>query len=97
MRLKILQQLRVPSIGSKKIVKKSLLFFYLSFLIICLKLTVCLAAKNTRKDTNQTFIVNKGDSLYGILSSLEEKYNLSSTWWIKFRYIFKEIPCNKSW
>tara|TARA_B100000161_G_scaffold217647_1_gene162643 strand:+ start:556 stop:1380 length:825 start_codon:yes stop_codon:yes gene_type:complete len=31
-----------------------------------------------------------------LLSSLEEKYNLSSTWWIRFNYIFKEDPVIKA-
>ena len=97
MRLKILQQLKVPWIGSKKIAKKSFfLILILSFIIIFLKLQIALLQKIPINDTNQTFIVKKGDSLYGILSSLEEEYNLSSTWWIKFRYIFKRDPIIKA-
>ena len=97
MRLKILQQLKVPWIGSKKIAKKSFfLILTLSFIIIFLKLQFALLQKIPINDSNQTFIVKKGDSLYGILSSLEEEYNLSNTWWIKFRYIFKRDPIIKA-
>ena len=97
MRLKISQQLKVPWIGSKKIAKKSFfLILILSFIIIFLKLQFALLQKIPINDTNQTFVVKKGDSLYGILSSLEEEYNLSNTWWIKFRYIFKRDPIIKA-
>ena len=97
MRLKISQQLKVPLIGSKKIAKKSFfLILILSFIIIFLKLQFALLQKITVYDSNQTVIVKKGDSLYGILSSLEEKYNLSNTWWIKFKYIFEKDPIIKA-
>lgn len=97
MRLKISQQLKVPWIGSKKIAKKSFfLILILSFIIIFLKLQLALLQKIPVHDSNQTIIVKKGDSLYGILSSLEEKYNLSNTWWIKFKYIFEEDPIIKA-
>ena len=97
MRLKISQQLKVPLIGSKKIAKKSFfLILILSFIIIFLKLQLALLQKIPVHDSNQTIIVKKGDSLYGILSSLEEKYNLSNTWWIKFKYIFVEDPIIKA-
>jgi len=89
----------VPWIGSKKIAKKFLfLVFFLifSFIFIALKLQSALFQKIPIQDANQTFIVKKGDSLYGILSSLEKEYNLSDTWWIKFRYIFKEDPIIKA-
>jgi len=89
----------VPWIGSKKIAKKILfLVFFLifSFIFIALKLQSALFQKIPIQDANQTFIVKKGDSLYGILSSLEKEYNLSDTWWIKFRYIFKEDPIIKA-
>ena len=97
MRLKISQQLKVPLIGSKKIAKKSFfLILILSFIIIFLKLQFALLQKIPVYDSNQTIIVKKGDSLYGILSSLEDKYNLSNTWWIKFKYIFEEDPIIKA-
>ena len=97
MRLKISQQLKVPWIGSKKIAKKSFfLILILSFIIIFLKLQLALLQKIPVHDSNQTIIVKKGDSLYGILSSLEEKYNLSNTWWIKLKYIFEEDPIIKA-
>ena len=97
MRLKISRQLKVPWIGSKKIAKKSfLLILLLSFILISLKLQIALTQKIPVQDANQTFIVKKGDSLYGILSSLQKKYNLSNTWWIRFRYIFKEDPVIKA-
>ena len=89
----------MPWIGSKKIAKKFLfLVFFLifSFIFIALKLQSALFQKIPIRDANQTFIVKKGDSLYGILSSLEKEYNLSDTWWIKFRYIFKEDPIIKA-
>ena len=89
----------MPWIGSKKIAKKFLfLVFFLifSFIFIALKLQSALFQKIPIQDANQTFIVKKGDSLYGILSSLEKEYNLSDTWWIKFRYIFKEDPIIKA-
>ena len=89
----------MPWIGSKKIAKKILfLVFFLifSFIFIALKLQSALFQKIPIRDANQTFIVKKGDSLYGILSSLEKEYNLSDTWWIKFRYIFKEDPIIKA-
>ena len=85
------------SIGSKKIVKNSLfIFLILVFLTVTLNLYNALSQKIPVKNANQTFIVNKGDTLYGILSSLEEKYNLSSTWWIRFKYILKEDPVIKA-
>ena len=97
MRLKISRQLKVPWNGSKKIAKKSfLLILFLSFILISLKLHLALAQKIPVQDANQTFIVKKGDSLYGILSSLQKKYNLSNTWWIRFKYIFKEDPVIKA-
>tara|TARA_B100000941_G_scaffold131241_1_gene92696 strand:+ start:306 stop:1247 length:942 start_codon:yes stop_codon:yes gene_type:complete len=68
----------------------------LSFIIIFLKLQLALLQNIPVNDSNQTIIVKKGDSLYGILSSLEEKYNLSNTWWIKFKYIFEEDPIIKA-
>tara|TARA_B100000886_G_scaffold41891_1_gene25753 strand:- start:1320 stop:2261 length:942 start_codon:yes stop_codon:yes gene_type:complete len=68
----------------------------LGFIIIFLKLQFALSQKIPVNDSNQTIIVKKGDSLYGILSSLEEKYNLSNTWWIKFKYIFEEDPIIKA-
>jgi len=87
----------VLSIGSKKIVKNSLfIFLILVFLTVTLNLYNALSQKIPVKNANQTFIVNKGDTLYGILSSLEEKYNLSSTWWIRFKYILKEDPVIKA-
>ena len=85
------------STGSKKIVKNSLfIFLILVFLTVTLNLYNALSQKIPVKNANQTFIVNKGDTLYGILSSLEEKYNLSSTWWIRFKYILKEDPVIKA-
>jgi len=89
----------VPWIGSKKIAKKFLFLVFsliFSFIFIALKLQSALFQKIPIQDANQTFIVKKGDSLYGILSSLEKEYNLSDTWWIKFRYIFKEDPIIKA-
>ena len=85
------------STGSKKIVKNSVfIFLILVFLTVTLNLYNALSQKIPVKNANQTFIVNKGDTLYGILSSLEEKYNLSSTWWIRFKYILKEDPVIKA-
>jgi UPF0755 protein len=87
----------VPSIGSKTIAKKSLLFFLvLGFLFISLKLQFALEQKIPVQDHNQTFIVEKGNSLYGILSDIEEEYNLYSTWWVRFKYLFKDHPVIKA-
>ena len=87
----------MPSIGSKTIAKKSLLFFLvLGFLFISLKLQFALEQKIPVQDHNQTFIVEKGDSLYGILSDIEEEYGLYSTWWVRFKYIFKDHPVIKA-
>ena len=95
--LKILQQLRVPSIGSKITAKKSLLFFLVfGFLFVSIKLQYALGQKIPVQDPNQTFIVKKGSSLYGILSDIEDRYNLYSTWWIRFKYIFKDHPVIKA-
>ena len=87
----------MPSIGSKKIAKNFfLLILFLSFIFVSFKLQFALLQKIPVQDANQTFIVKKGDSLYGILLNLEEKYNLSSTWWIRFKYIFKDDPVIKA-
>ena len=87
----------MPSIGSKRIVKKSLLLvLFFSLIFVSLRLQFALLQKIPVQDANQTFIVERGDSLYGILSNLEEKYNLSSTWWIRFKYMFKESPVIKA-
>ena len=87
----------MPSIGSKRIVKKSLLLvLFVSLIFVSLRLQFALLQKIPVQDANQTFIVERGDSLYGILSNLEEKYNLSSTWWIRFKYMFKESPVIKA-
>jgi len=87
----------VPSIGSKKIVKKKLLLFLaLGFLFIALKLQFALEQKIHVNNPNQTFIVEKGDTLYGILSEIEEDYGLYSTWWIRFNYLFKDHPIIKA-
>ncbi len=87
----------MPSIGSKTIAKKSLLFFLvLGFLFISLKLQFALEQKIPVQDHNQTFIVEKGNSLYGILSDIEEEYNLYSTWWVRFKYLFKDHPVIKA-
>ena len=87
----------MPSIGSKKIAKNFfLLILFLSFIFVSFKLQFALLQKIPVQDANQTFIVKKGDSLYGILSNLEEKYNLSSTWWVRFKYIFKDDPVIKA-
>tara|TARA_X000000950_G_scaffold31484_2_gene33999 strand:- start:2069 stop:3061 length:993 start_codon:yes stop_codon:yes gene_type:complete len=87
----------VPSIGSKRIAKKFFfLILFLGLIFVSFKLQFTLLQKIPVQDANQTFIVKKGDSLYGILLDLEKKYNLSSTWWIKFKYIFKEDPVIKA-
>ncbi len=85
------------STGSRKIVKNTLLVLLtLVVLTISVNLNNALSQKIPIQNANQTLIVNKGDTLYGLLSSLEEKYNLSSTWWIRFNYIFKEDPVIKA-
>ncbi len=87
----------MPSIGSKRIAKKFFfLILFLGLIFVSFKLQFTLLQKIPVQDANQTFIVKKGDSLYGILLDLEKKYNLSSTWWIKFKYIFKEDPVIKA-
>ena len=81
----------------EKIVKKSfLLILFFSLIFVSLRLQFALLQKIPVQDANQTFIVERGDSLYGILSNLEEKYDLSSTWWIRFKYMFKESPVIKA-
>lgn len=87
----------MPSTGSKRIAKKFFfLILFLGLIFVSFKLQFTLLQKIPVQDANQTFIVKKGDSLYGILLDLEKKYNLSSTWWIKFKYIFKEDPVIKA-
>ena len=87
----------MPSIGSKPIAKKTFLFFLvLGFLFISLKLQFALEQKIPIQEHNQTFIVEKGDSLYGILADIEEEYNLYSTWWVRFKYLFKDHPVIKA-
>lgn len=97
MKLKILLQSRVQSIGSKIIAKKSLLLFLvLGFLFISIKLQYALEQKIQIQNPNQTFVVDKGDTLYGILTEIEDKYSLYSTWWVRFKYLFKDHPVIKA-
>ena len=47
-------------------------------------------------ETNTSFVIDKGENLYSVLAELEDKYDLHSTWWVRFNYIFKEAPVIKS-
>ena len=85
------------STGFKITVKKAtFLFFIFGFFFVTFRLDLALEQKIQINDTNETFIVEKGDSLYGILDKIEKKYDLSSTWWVRFRYIFKDYPVIKA-
>ena len=83
------------SIGSKITAKKALLLLiFFGVLFLQIKLHISLNQK-VSSETN-TFVINKGENLYSVLAKLDDKYDLHSTWWIRFNYIFKEAPVIKT-
>jgi UPF0755 protein len=86
----------VLSIGSKITAKKALLLLiFFGVLFLQIKLHISLNQK-VSSETNTSFVINKGENLYSVLAELEDKYDLHSTWWIRFNYIFKEAPVIKT-
>ncbi|MBL6683219.1 MAG: endolytic transglycosylase MltG [SAR86 cluster bacterium] len=84
------------SIGSKITAKKALLLLiFFGVLFLQIKLHISLNQK-VSSETNTSFVINKGENLYSVLAELEDKYDLHSTWWIRFNYIFKEAPVIKT-
>ena len=84
------------SIGSKITAKKALLLLiFFGVLFLQIKLHISLNQK-VLSETNTSFVINKGENLYSVLAKLEDKYDLHSTWWIRFNYIFKEAPVIKT-
>ena len=84
------------SIGSKltaKLALLSLIFFGVLFLQI--KLHTSLNQK-VPSEINSSYVIDRGENLYSVLDDLEDKYDLQSTWWIRFNYIFKEAPVIKA-
>ena len=53
-----------------------------------MKLQFTLAQKIPFNETNKTFVIYKGDSLYKVLARLEESHDLQDTSWLKLKYIF---------
>ena len=84
------------SIGSKITAKKALLLLiFFGVLFLQIKLHISLNQK-VLSETNASFVIDKGENLYSVLAELEDKYDLHSTWWIRFNYIFKEAPVIKT-
>ena len=84
------------SIGSKITAKKALLLLiFFGVLFLQIKLHISLNQK-VSSETNTSFVIEKGENLYSVLAKLEDKYDLHSTWWIRFNYIFKEAPVIKT-
>jgi len=86
----------VLSIGSKITAKKALLLLvFFGVLFLQIKLHISLNQK-VLSETNTSFVIDKGENLYSVLAELEDKYDLHSTWWVRFNYIFKEAPVIKT-
>jgi UPF0755 protein len=86
----------VLSIGSKITAKKALLLLIIfGVLFLQIKLHISLNQK-VSSETNSSFVIDKGENLYSVLAELEDKYDLHSTWWVRFNYIFKEAPVIKT-
>jgi UPF0755 protein len=86
----------VLSIGSKITAKKALLLLiFFGVLFLQIKLHISLNQK-VSSETNSSFVIDKGENLYSVLAELEDKYDLHSTWWVRFNYIFKEAPVIKT-
>ena len=84
------------SIGSKITAKKALLLLiFFGVLFLQIKLHISLNQK-VSSETNTSFVIDKGENLYSVLAELEDKYDLHSTWWVRFNYIFKEAPVIKT-
>lgn len=84
------------SIGSKITAKKALLLLiFFGVLFLQIKLHISLNQK-VSSETNSSFVIDKGENLYSVLAELEDKYDLHSTWWVRFNYIFKEAPVIKT-
>ena len=41
-------------------------------------------------------VLQQNFSLYSVLAELEDTYDLHSTWWVRFNYIFREAPVIKT-
>ena len=61
-----------------------------------MKLQFTLAQKIPFNETNKTFVIYKGDSLYKVLARLEESHDLQDTSWLKLKYIFRDSPVIKA-
>lgn len=84
------------SIGSKITAKKALLLLiFLGVLFLQIKLHISLNQK-VSSETNNSFVIDKGENLYSVLAELEDTYDLHSTWWVRFNYIFREAPVIKT-
>lgn len=84
------------SIGSKITAKKALILLIIfGVLFLQIKLHISLNQK-ILSETNTSFVIDKGENLYSVLAELEDKYDLHSTWWARFNYIFKEAPVIKA-
>ena len=65
-------------------------------LLISMKLQFTLAQKIPVNETNKTFVIYKGDSLYKVLTRLEESHDVKDTSWLKLKYIFRDSPVIKA-
>ena len=84
------------SIGSKLTAKLALLLLiFFGVLFLQIKLYISLNQK-VPSEINSSYVIDKGENLYSVLDDLEDKYDLQSTWWIRFNYIFKEAPVIKA-
>lgn len=84
------------SIGSKITAKKALLLLiFFGVLFLQIKLHISLNQK-VSSETNNSFVIDKGENLYSVLAELEDTYDLHSTWWVRFNYIFREAPVIKT-
>ena len=61
-----------------------------------MKLQFTLAQKIPLNETNKTFVIYKGDSLYKVLTRLEESHDVQDTSWLKLKYIFRDSPVIKA-
>ena len=61
-----------------------------------MKLQFTLAQKIPYSETNNSFVVERGDSLYKVLTKLEEIYEIEDTYWVKLKYIFRDSPVIKA-
>ena len=68
----------------------------LGVLLVSMKLQFVLEQKIPYNETNKTFVINKGDSLYKVLTKLEESHGVEGTSWLKLKYIFRASPVIKA-